>query len=193
MKLEECIVNRMIKNEEYPNNTQNISEFRSGFQAARNEQGPLGLIKYLIAVGEKYAVEPYTNISQFCHCLAYFTSKVETEAGQKECVDAIIKFGEDKLEKSHYNTFLTLMNAIFNALSPDSKNRLILLRKIIKICKHENKEYLFAPYLSNIDDLLNTAVYSLEDQCEIYEEFLSIIDNTIQKDDDYSLILKYIE
>jgi hypothetical protein len=85
------------------------------------------------------------------------------------------------------------MNAIFNALSSDSKNRLILLRKMIKICKHENKEYLFAPYLSNIDDLLNTAVYSLEDQCEIYEEFLSIIDNTIQKDDDYSLILKYIE
>jgi UV DNA damage repair endonuclease len=108
-------------------------------------------------------------------------------------VDAIIKLGEDKFEKSHYNTFLTLMNAIFNALSPDSKNRLILLRKIIKICKHENKEYLLAPYLSNIDDLLNTAVYSLEDQCEIYEEFLSIIDNTIQKDDDYSLILKYIE
>lgn len=51
----------MIKNEENPNNTQNISEFRSGFQAARNEQGPLGLIKFLIAVGEKFAVEPYTS------------------------------------------------------------------------------------------------------------------------------------
>lgn len=85
------------------------------------------------------------------------------------------------------------MNAIFNALSPDSKNRLTLLRKMIKICKTNNKEYLFAPYLFNIDDLLNTSVYGLEDQCEIYEEFLSIIDNTIQKDDDYSLIMKYME
>jgi hypothetical protein len=71
MKLEECIVNRMIKNEENPNNTQNISEFRSGFQAARNEQGPLGLIKYLIAVGEKYAVEPYTSKKLFPYPLFF--------------------------------------------------------------------------------------------------------------------------
>jgi len=193
MKLEECIVNRFIKDEEKEENDKNISEFRSKFQSARNEQGSFGLFKFLCEVGEKYAVEPYTNFTSFTPSLAYFLSKVDTDAGQKECVDRIIKLGEDKFEKNHYNTFLSLMNAIFNALSIDSKNRLTLLKKMIKICKHNNKEYLFAPYLLNIDDLLKTSVYSLEEQLDIYEEFLSIIDNTIKKDDDYSLIIKYME
>jgi len=193
MKLEECIVNRLIKNEENENNDKNISEFRTKFQAARNEHGTFALVKYLIQVGDKYAVAPYTNFNQFAQSLAYFVSKVDNPESEEECVHKIIKLGEDKFEKTHYNTFLSLMNTIFNALSVDSKNRLTLLKKMIKICKHNNKEYLFAPYLLNIDDLLNTQAYGLMEQLEIYEEFLSIIDNTIRKDDDYLLITRYME
>lgn len=193
MKLEECVVNRLIKNEASENNDKNIAEFRTKFQAARNEGSAFGLFKYLIEVGEKYAVAPYTNFTQFSQGLAYFLSKVDTPEAEKECVHRIIKLGEDKFEKHHYNTFLSMMNTIFNALSIDSKNRLTLLKKMIKICKDNNKEYLFASYLLNVDDLLNTSAYDLNEQLDIYEEFLSIIDNTQKKDDNYLLIMKYME
>lgn len=70
---------------------------------------------------------------------------------------------------------------------------MIILKKMIKICKHHSKEYLFAPYLLNIGDLLDTSVYSLEAQLDIYEDFLDIIDKTIKRDDAYLLIMDYMD
>jgi len=192
MKVEDCVVNRFINSEEREDNDKHVAEFRTNFLSAR-EKGQVGLAKFLIETGSKYAVEPYTNFVQYSHNLAYFISKVENPEEQLECIQKIIELGEDKFEKTYYNTFLSVLNGIFNAIAVTSRNRLIILKKMIKICKDNGKEYLFAPYLLNIDDLLDISVYNLEEQLEIHEEFLDIIDNTIKKEDDFLLIMKYME
>jgi len=63
---------------------------------------------------------------------------------------------------------------------------------MIKICRKHSKEYLFAPYLLNIDDLLDISVYSLKEQLKLYEKFLKIIEKTIKRDDAYLLIMDYM-
>lgn len=102
-----------------------------------------------------------------------------------------MKLLNDKLGND-YATSLNVLNGVFNSCPSSSTNRLIILNMMIKICRTHSKEYLFAPYLLNVGDLLDTSVYPLEDQLKLYEKFLKIIDKTIKRDDAYQLIIDYM-
>jgi len=125
----------------------------------------------LISITGEFIKEPYSDFILFSQAVAYYISKVNDSDAQKKSIEAFMKICDEKLDKSLYNTHLIVLNIIFNCLAPSSPNRMVILKTMIKVCKLNSKEYLFAPYLLNIDDLLDTSVYSLDDQLDIYEDF----------------------
>lgn len=172
-----------------------VDEIMKTFRASLRDAIKLGynhIADLLIGIGKEFVKEPYTNFVQYCHSIAYFTSKIKDTEQQKVCLEKIMNLLDDKQDKDNYTTQISVLNGFFNSCQSDSTNRLIILKKMIKICRQHSKEYLFAPYLLNIDDLLDISVYSLKEQLKLYEKFLKIIEKTIKRDDAYLLIMDYM-
>ena len=192
-KLETCIVNIFQQGEDKAVADEYCKSFKDKFKHAISK-GESAVAMLCITVSEKiYKDFGSVPLTQFYHVVSYYIAKLKDEAEQRDCINEVIDFTGEHLEKSDPNTYIIILNGVFNAIDMTNKNRIILLKKLIKVCKEDNKEYLFAPYLLDINDLLNLSVYELSDQLDIYEEFLEVIENTIKKDDLFLLAIEYMK
>lgn len=188
-RLEDIIVTRYLTGEWKEENK--VNEFRQGYKE-NLDKGKDHLTKYLIDIGLENTDEPYRNFVQYMQGISYYMSTINNDEIQSNIVAHCIEKLKAKFHE-RIDVYLNVLNIVFNALKMTSNNRLILLKEIIQVCKNANKGYLFAPYLLNIEDLIDLSVLSLEEKQAVYEDFLDIIDNTQRKENTYQLILRYME
>lgn len=192
-KLENCIVTIFAQSENKEETDEYCRQFKDKFKSAI-EKGKTEVAILLVEVAENiYNTFGIVQLTNFFHVVSYYISKLTEEKEQRDVIDKVIEFADSHLENSNSNTYILILNGVFNAMEMTNKNRIVLLKKLIKVCKSNSKEYLFAPYLLNINDLLNLSVYELSEQLDIYEEFLDVIENTIKKDDLYLLAIEYMK
>lgn len=192
-KLLNCIFTIFQQSENKEESDEYCSQFKDKFKSAI-EKGKLAEAILLVEVAEnihdKFGIVQLTN---FFHVVSFYISKLTDQNEQRDVIDKVIEFADAHLENANSNTYILILNGVFNSMEMTNKNRIVLLKKLIKVCKSNSKEYLFAPYLLNINDLLNLSVYELSEQLDIYEEFLDVIENTIKKDDLYLLAIEYMK
>lgn len=192
-KLENCIVGIFQQSENKEEVDEYCRQFKDKFKSAI-EKGKLEVAILCVEVAQNiYKHFGTVQLTQFFHVVSYYISKLTDEKEQREVIDKVIEFADANLDDNNSNTHIVILNGVFNAMEMTNKNRIVLLRKLIKVCKSNSKEYLFAPYLLNINDLLNLSVYDLGEQLDIYEDFLDVIENTIKKDDLYLLAIEYMK
>lgn len=192
-KLENCIVTIFLQSENKEETDEYCRQFKDKFKSAI-EKGKTEVAILLVEVAENiHKTFGIIQLTNFFHVVSYYISKLTEEKEQRDVIDKVIEFADSHLENSNSNTYILILNGVFNAMEMTNKNRIVLLKKLIKVCKSNSKEYLFAPYLLNINDLLNLSVYELSEQLDIYEEFLDVIENTIKKDDLYLLAIEYMK
>lgn len=192
-KLQNCIVTIYQQSENKEESDEYCRQFQEKFKSA-NEKGKTEAAILLVEVAENiYKTFGIVQLTNFFHVVSYYISKLTEEKEQRDVIDKVIEFADSHLEESNSNTYILILNGVFNAMEMTNKNRIVLLKKLIKVCKSNSKEYLFAPYLLNINDLLNLSVYELSEQLDIYEDFLDVIENTIKKDDLYLLAIEYMK